>query len=110
MASKDAATDGSSGPRNVRMDLYRKFRDGDAMPSIPPLPPYTIATDQISARGLLRFGIHRPLAFADVNEIKWGIIYRRSLVIELRGEFLPRAELRGAPDVAANVDAMSDFV
>ena len=108
LTSKDADADGSSLPRNARVGLYRILRDGDAMQS---RLPYTIATKQISARGLLRFGIRRPIAFSDVNEIKWDIIYRRSLVIEIRGgEFLQRSEIREENGSLGNVSAMKDFV
>ena len=107
LTSKDADADGSSLPRNARVGLYRILRDGDAMQS---RLPYTIATKQISARGLLRFGRHRPLAFSDVNEINWDIVYRRSLVIELRGELLPRSEIREENGSVGNVSAMKDFL
>ena len=72
--------------------------------------PYAIATKQIPLRGFLRFELNRPMRFANITESNWDSIYRRSLVVRLRGEFVPRAELRGDTGVFAKDDALKDFL
>ena len=50
------------------------------------------------------------MRFANITESSWDSIYRRPLVIRLRGKFAPRAELRGDPGVFAKDDTMEDFL
>ena len=46
----------------------------------------------LSMRGMLRFELNSPLEFDNITDDNWDSIYRRSLVIEMKGRFLPSEE------------------
>ena len=77
---------------------------------MPARPPYAIATKMIPLIGFLRFELNRPMKFANITESSWGSIYRRSLVIKLRGKFAPKSEIRGLPGVFAKDDTLKEFL
>ena len=54
--------------------------------------PYAKTSKMVSLRGMLRFELNQPLAFNNVREEQWGSIYRRSLVVKMKGEFPPPSE------------------
>ena len=105
--SHGGSAGGSPGGRKTRQDCYRKLRAGDAT-TYP--HHYATPTKPIPLRGFLRFGIDRPPNYSGITEIQWGIIYRGSLFFGPRVELLHRSELREAPDVSDNVDALEDYI
>ena len=71
----------------------------------------------VSLRGVVRFEMNRPLFFANIKEPARGSIYRRSLVIEMKGKFTPRGEYdaiqeeaRRARNIFANGDTLERFL
>ena len=65
----------------------------------------------VSHRGMVRFEMNRPLFFAQIKEDAWDSIYRRSLVIEMKGKFTPMGEYEAIPEetrIARNIFAKGD--
>ena len=84
------ATEGGTGNiRNLRQDLYKKLCSSDPISC---RPPYERATKMLVMRGMLRFELNSPLTFSHITEDCWDSIYRRSLVMEMKGQFLPAEE------------------
>ena len=66
---------------------------------------------------MLRFENNRALTLNNVQATQWGSIYRRSLVIRTKGEFLPDGEYDALSDeqkynsgVFANDDTLKTFL
>ena len=98
---------GSGKIKHTRRDLYKKFGSGDPMAA---RLPYAIATKQVPLRGFIRFELNKPLKFTGINESNWDSIYRRSLVVNLRGKFDPPSEIFGKPGVSPKDDTLKEFV
>ena len=106
-AAQGGTEGGSEKIKNLRRDLYRKFCSGDPMAA---RPPYAIATKQVPMRGFLRFELNKPQKFVGINESTWGSIYRRSLVVTLRGNFAHQSEICGTPGVFPKDDTLKIFL
>ena len=88
------ATEGGAEKRRLRQDLYKKIFS----PShISRRPPYAKRPRILSLRGLVHFEVNKPLVSPNAKEVAWGIIYRRSLVIEMKCKFFPRCEYDALP-------------
>ena len=105
--AQEGTEGGSEKIKHLRQDLYKKFCSGDPMAA---RLPYAIATKQVPLRGLLRFELNKPLTFAGISESNWDSIYRRSLVVELRGKFVPHSEICGKAGVFPKDDTLKEFV
>ena len=62
-------------------------------------------------RGMLRFELNNPLMFANVTEDSWDGIYRRAIVIDMKGQFPPKRRARvalGRRKNAGNISPKGD--
>ena len=74
----------------VREDLYNKRISADP---VSVRLPYATITKQVELRGWKRFEIDDTPKFRGTTEATFNSIYRRSLVTELKAQFLCRQEL-----------------
>ena len=95
-------------------DLYKKICSADP---ISRRLPYAKSSKMFSLRGMLRFGLNRPLTFNNAREEKWGIIYRRSLVIKMKAKSTQMPEYeeihsvnREEAGIFANGDTLNPFL
>ena len=79
--------------KEMREDLYKKHISADAVSC---RLPYAVLTKQVQLVGLKRFEMNQTPRFRAASEANFNSIERRSLVVELRGEFLSENELQAA--------------
>ena len=89
LPAQEGTEGGSSNVRNLRQDLYKKICSGDP---IARRLPRAKSSRMASLRRMMRFDLNRPLTFNNARGKQWGRIYRRSLVMKMKGEFLPPSE------------------
>ena len=51
----------------------------------------------VSVRGMIRFGLNRPLKFDNIDDPNRDSIFRRSLVVEMKVKFFPAVEFEKFP-------------
>ena len=76
--------------KEMREDLYKKHVSADPVSC---RLPYAVVTKQIQLEGLKRFEMNQPPRFTSTGEGAFNSILRRSLVVELRGNFLTQGEI-----------------
>ena len=74
----------------MREYLYKKHVSADPVSC---RLPYAVVTKQIQLVGLKRFEMNQPPRFNGTGEAAFNSIMRRSLVVELRGNFVAQDEL-----------------
>ena len=79
--------------KEMREDLYKKHISADAVSC---RLPYAVLTKQVQLVGLKRFEMNQTPRFRAASEANFNSIERRSLVTELRGEFVSESELQAA--------------
>ena len=97
--AQEAAEGGAGNIRNIRQDLYKKLCSAD---HISCRPPYARATEMLPMRDMMRFELKNPLTFDNIADDSRDSIYRRSLVIEMNGAFLPAEEYESPTDEEKN--------
>ena len=91
LTSQEGTEGGIASIRNLRQGLYKKICSGDPISC---RLPYAKSSKMVSTRGMLRFELNQPLTFNNVKEAQWDSIYRRSLVMRMKGKFIPAEEYR----------------
>ena len=79
--------------KEMREDIYKKHISADAVSC---RLPYAVLTKQVQLTGLKRFEMNQTPRFRAATEANFNSVERRSLVVELRGQFVTEGEIQAA--------------